>query len=201
MWRRLLALLGVRTAATVRAEGLADRAAIGAHAEKATGAQLWKLETRGWQVFHGRHIPGGRADLDHVLVPPDGTAVIILDTKAWHAAWYTQLKHGRLHCGTQDRHGQVEAVAGYARRVQMALGMPGVAVVPLVVVHGSQVRGAKGEYLEAPVDGGGRVFVLGIDRLVPELIRASKGIDSDAACRLAARVQEVLPPHPGSGVR
>ncbi|MFE9812342.1 NERD domain-containing protein [Streptomyces sp. NPDC005548] len=200
MWRRLLALLGVRSAASARLESQADRALIGARAEAATGRQLAKLETRGWAVFHGLSIPGSRVDLDHVIVPPDGRTVIVLDTKAWHAGWYTQLKGGRVHCGTQDRHAQIEAVAGYARRVHAELGMR-VTVWPLVVVHGSQVRGPRGEYLEAPVAGGGSVFVLGIERLVPELLHASKSVDGKAACKVAARVEEVLPPHPGSGVR
>lgn len=200
MWRRLLALLGVRSAATVRAESRADRALIGARAEAATGRQLWKLESRGWAVFHGLSIPGSRVDLDHVIVPPDGRTVVVLDTKAWRAGWYTQLKDGRVHCGAEDRHAQIEAVAGYARRVQAALGMR-VTVWPLVVVHGSQVRGPRGEYLAAPVGDGGVVFVLGIDRLVPELLYASKSVDAKAACKVADRVREVLPPHPGSGVR
>lgn len=200
VWRRLLALLGYRSAASARAESLADRALIGARAEAATGQQLWKLETRGWAVFHGLSIPGSRFDLDHVIVPPDGRTVIVLDTKAWNAGQPTYLEKGRVHCGTDDRHAQIEAVAGYARRVHAVLGMR-VTVWPLVVVHGSEVRGARGEYLEAPVAGGGVVFVLGIDRLVPELLHASKSVDAKAACKVAARVEKVLPPHPGSGVR
>lgn len=193
VWRRLLALLGFRVV-DARTEGLARRAEIGAVAEAATGAKLRILESRGWYVLHGRHVPGYRADLDHVLVPPNGLAVIVLDTKRWHARQTTYLKDGRVHCGGQDRHDQIEAVAGYAQRVQDVLWMPGVAVCPMVVVHGSRVAG---EYLEAPVEDGGTVFVLGVERLVPELLAASSGIDSKAANALAARVERVLPPYPG----
>ncbi|MFD1277338.1 NERD domain-containing protein, partial [Streptomyces kaempferi] len=111
MWRRLLALVGFQVV-DARMESLAQRAEKGAAAERATGAKLRILESRGWYVLHGRHVPGCRADLDHVLVPPNGRAVVVLDTKRWHAQQATYLKGGKVHCGGEDRHDQIEAVAG-----------------------------------------------------------------------------------------
>lgn len=193
VWRRLLAFLGFPVI-DARTEGRARRAEIGAEAEKATGAQLRVLESRGWYVLHGRQVPGYPSDLDHVLVPPTGTAVVVLDTKRWHAQRDTHLKGGRVHCGGEDRHEQIEAVARYAARVDRVLGMPGVAVWPLLVVHGSRIRGG---HLPAPVASGGVVHVLSVDRLVPELVKAAQGMDPHAARVLAGRVTAVLPPHRG----
>lgn len=191
MWRRLLALLGFG-AVDARTEALARRSEIGAEAERATGVQLRVLEDRGWYVAHGRQVPGYRADLDHVLVPPTGTAVVVLDTKRWHARRDTVLRGGRVHCGLEDRHGQIEAVARYAARVHRELGMPGVDVWPLLVIHGSRIPGG---HLAAPVAGGRVVHVLSVERLVPELVKAVNGWDPSAAGVLARRVDQVLPPY------
>lgn len=193
--RRVTAWVGLNPEAK-RADALTARVARGAEAEKRTGAELRVLESRGWYVLHGRQVPGYTSDLDHVLVPPTGTAVVVLDTKRWHAGWDwdTELKGGRVHCGLEDRHDQIEAVARYAGRVHKVLGMPGVAVWPLLVIHGSRIRGG---HLAAPVAGGGVVHVLSVERLVPELVKAARGMDPVAAGVLARRVTAALPPHRG----
>jgi hypothetical protein len=177
----------------VRADAVAARWDRGAKAERETARRLRRLRWHGWRVLHDRRLPGrGRANLDHVLVPPTGDSVIVLDTKCWHAGRETVLHDGRVHCGLEDRHAQVEAVARYAARVHQALGMPGVEVLPLLVVHGSQIPGG---HLAAPVAGGGVVHVLSADRLVPELVKAVNGRDLRAAKVLARRVDRVLPPY------
>jgi len=145
-------------------------------------------------VLHDRALPGSRANLDHVLVSPCGTALVVLDTKRWHAQRPTWLVRGRVCCGTEDRHGQVEAVARYARRVAGAVGVRGVAVWPLLVVHGSPVAGgflrARAEAFDGPV------WVLNPPHLVPTLANAPKGRDPQRAGELARRVAVVLPPYP-----
>jgi hypothetical protein len=191
LWRRLLALLGWNPAAR-RSDAVAARWDLGARAEQDTAGLLRVLETRGWLVLHDRAIPGSRANLDHVLVPPTGDAVVVLDTKRWHAGRETILHGSRVHCGLDDRHAQVEAVARYAARVHQALGMPGVEVLPLLVIHGSQIPGG---HLPAPVAGGGVVHVLSAERLVPDLVKAVKRVDRRAAKVLARRVAQVLPPY------
>lgn len=146
---------------------------------------------RGWHVRHDMQLRGRRFNLDHVLVSPCGTAVVVADTKRWHRGRTTTMAGGRVHCG-DDRHDQVEAVARYAHAVQAALGMPGVTVVPLVVVHGSPIAGGQ---LEAPVPGG-TVWVLGPGLVVPRLQGAVRGRpDPRRAAALAARVDSVLSPY------
>ncbi|MFF7795588.1 NERD domain-containing protein [Streptomyces sp. NPDC007991] len=140
LWRRVLAWLGLDAGAR-RREAVAARWDLGAAAEAQTANMLIAVQAAGWHVLHDRALPRSRANLDHVLVSPCGTAVVVLDTKRWHAQRATVLLRGRVHCGTDDRHGQIEAVARYAARVSQALGVPGVVVWPLLVVHGSPVAG------------------------------------------------------------
>lgn len=154
---------------------------------------LTALEARGWVVRHDLRLRGRRFNVDHGLVSPCGTAVVVLDTKNWHRGRPTALVGGRVHCGAEDRHEQVEKVAGYARLVEAALNMPGVAVWPLLVVHGSPVAGG---YLEARVQGWeGPVYVLGPDRLLPTLAGAPKATDARRAAAVVARVDSVLRPY------
>ncbi|KPI31413.1 hypothetical protein OV320_2629 [Actinobacteria bacterium OV320] len=108
----------------------------------------------------------------------------------------TCLVRGRVHCGTEDRHGQVEAVARYAVGVGRVLGMPGGSVWPLLVVHGSAVAG--GELAPNVVVEGwsGPVYVLSADRLVSRLAAAPKGVrDPVRAAAVAGRVDQVLRPY------
>ncbi|MGW1468482.1 nuclease-related domain-containing protein [Streptomyces sp. NPDC002308] len=197
MLRRLLALFGVRTAGARRAESVAARWEHGARGEETTAGLLAALEARGWGIRHDRQVPGRRFNLDHVLVSPCGTAVVVLDTKTWHRGRTTTVVGGRVHCGTQDRHGQVEAVARYAQVVSRALRMPGVVVWPLLVVHGSPVAGGQ---LEVQAPGwNGVVHVLGPDLLLPVLAAAPRAVNRARAAALARRVDTVLVPYIAPG--
>ncbi|MFF1916155.1 nuclease-related domain-containing protein [Streptomyces sp. NPDC058239] len=197
LWRRLLALLGVRTAGVRRADSQAARWQHGAAGEETTARMLTALEARGWVIRHDLRLRGRRFNLDHVLVSPCGTAVVVLDTKNWHRGRPTALVNGRVCCGAEDRHGEVGKVAGYARLVEAALGMAGVSVLPLLVVHGSAVAGG---YLEARVQGwDGPVYVLGPDRLLPTLAGAPKATDLRRAAAVAGRVDSVLLPYTEPG--
>jgi hypothetical protein len=176
---------------------VAARWDIGAAAEAQTAAMLRQLEARGWRIMHDRQLPGSRANLDHVLVSPCATAVVVLDTKRWHAQRPTTLVGGRVHCGDQDRHGQIAAVASYAQRAARALGMPAEAVWPLLVIHGSRIQGGR---LEARAPGwGGIVHVLGPEFLVPTLAGAPQGRDQRRAAAVASRVDQVLRPYGEGG--
>jgi len=195
VWRRVLTAVGV-TAHTRRADARAMVWEIGGGAEAVTASMLATLERHGWHVLHDRALPGwGRANLDHVLVSPCGTAVVVLDTKRWHAQRQTALVRDRVHCGTEDRHDQVEKVARYAAHVTRLLEMPDGAVWPLLVVHGSRIRGG---HLKARADAwSGVVHVLGPDYLVPTLTAAPTTRDSQRAALLAQRVGQALPPYTG----
>lgn len=192
LWRRVTAWLGLNPAAR-RADARAALWAHGAAGETATVALLAPLTAAGWHIRHDLRLPDSRANLDHVLVSPCGTAVVVLDSKAWHRGRPTTLVRGRVQCGAEDRHEQIEKVAGYAARVQVALGVPGVVVWPLLVVHGSPVAGGRLEARAAGWDG--PVWVLGPDWLVPTLASAPAGRDLRRAAAVAGRVDEVLRPY------
>ncbi|MEU5742013.1 nuclease-related domain-containing protein [Streptomyces tendae] len=163
--------------------------------EEWTAALLTRLPA-GWTVLHDLRVPDRRFNLDHVLIPPSGAGLIVLDSKKWHAQRSTTVVRGRVHCGQQDRHVQVEKVAGYASAVAGALGVPASMVMPMLVVHGSPV--AAGGRLDVPVPGWERiVYVLGADRLVDVLagMPGGRGPVQPAALVLAAKARRVLPPY------
>lgn len=188
-WRRLLRLVGV-DATDRRLEGQAVRRDHGAQGERWTAELLARLPA-GWAVFHDRAVPGRRFNVDHLVVPPSGLGVIVLDSKKWHAGYPTNVVAGRVHCGRQDRHEQVEALAGYASAVAARLGVPAAAVLPLMVVHGSTVDGRA---VDVRVPAWEReVRVLGADMLVSTLLRMPGGRDPVRAAALAQRVIERLP--------
>jgi hypothetical protein len=195
VWRRVTAWAGANPEA-VRADAVAGRWERAAEAERATARLLWGLRWRGWRILHDRRLPGhGRANVDHVLVSPCGTAVVVLDTKAWRRTWTTHLVAGRVYCEAEDRHGEAVKVAKYAATVGRLLGLPAGAVWPVLVVHGSPVAGGV---LEARVQGWpGPVWVLDPSRLVPALAAAPSGWSWRRAALLAARVARTLPPYAG----
>jgi hypothetical protein len=181
-----------------RADAVADRWEHGAVGEATTARLLAPLSRAGWHVRHDLRLAGRRFNVDHVLVSPCGTAVVVADTKTWHRGRPTTLVRCRVHCGdprlgpADDRHDQVEAVARYARLVEAALGLPGVVVVPLVIVHGSPVAAGG---LEALVPGG-MVWVLGSGQVVPRLQQAVRTLpDQYRARALADQVDRVLRPY------
>lgn len=192
LWRRLTAAVGMNSAAA-RADAQAALWARGAAGEDATARMLAPLRAVGWKIRHDVRLPGRRFNLDHVLISPCGTALVVLDTKVWHRGRITALVRGRVHCGTEDRHDQVVKVAEYAAAVQAALGLAGVTVWPLLVVHGSRVAGGV---LAARVPGwDGPVWVLSPPYLVPTLAKAPKVRDPARAAAVAARVDRVLVPY------
>lgn len=204
--RKVLAWAGLNQAAK-DADALTVRAKHGAVGEQRTAAMLAQLPA-GWTVFHGRKLPGYSNDYDHVLGSPCGNAVVALDTKRWHAGRETTLIRGRVHCGREDRHGQIEAVARYAARLQQALNLPGVVVWPLLVVHGSRISSPPfpAGRLEAPVQVKGRggavvwsgvVHVLGPEYLVPTPASAPREAHPARAGALVRHVDRVLPRPPG----
>lgn len=189
--RKVLAWAGLNPAAR-RADALTARVAHGVVGEQWTAERLARLPA-GWTVLYGRKLPGYANDYDAVVVPPNGAAVIVVDTKRWRKNWQTTLQNGLVYCGPENRHDQVEKVARHAARLETALGVPGIRVWPLLVVHGSTIRGGR---LEARArDWAGIVHVLGPDWLVPTLMASVKsGPDPAAAAWLAGRVNQVLPP-------
>ncbi|MFJ1900471.1 nuclease-related domain-containing protein [Streptomyces sp. NPDC088115] len=193
LWRRLLVVMGVRTAGMRRADSAAARWEHGAVGEDATAGLLAALEARGWWIRHDVRLRGRQFNVDHVAVSPCGTAVVVVETKHWHRGRTTTARSGRVFCGAEDRHGQVEKAVKYARLIEAAMNMPGVAVLPVMVVHGSPVAGG---FLQARVTGWeGPVYVLSPDLLLPTLAGAPKVTDARRATAVVARVDSVLLPY------
>lgn len=193
-WRTVLRWFGVN-AVDRRLEAAAVRRDHGRLGEEWTAALLARLPD-GWTVLHDLRVPGRRFNLDHVLVPPSGAGLIVLDSKKWHAQRPTALVRGRVYCGQEDRHVQVEKVAGYASAIAQALRVPASMVMPMLVIHGSPVT--PGGRLDVPVAAWERtVHVLGADRLLAALVGMPGGRDpvQPAALVLAAKARRVLPPY------
>ncbi|WP_042174657.1 nuclease-related domain-containing protein [Streptomyces sp. NBRC 110035] len=190
-WGHITAWAGMNPEAA-RADATAARWELGARAERATARLVRPLWWRGWRIRHDLRMAGRRFNIDHVLVAPCGTAVVVGDTKRWHAGRATHAVGGRLFCEAEDRHGEAEKAAGYARLLQDALGLPGVVVWPVLIVHGSPV--AAGGHVQV-VAGAGVVQVVAADRVRGLLRGASSGWSWSRARRVAARVDEVLRPY------
>ncbi|MEV5451627.1 nuclease-related domain-containing protein [Streptomyces sp. NPDC052535] len=190
-WRTVLRWCGVN-ANNRRLEAAAVRQEQGSLGEQQTAALLARLPA-GWTVFHDLAVPGRRFNLDHVLIPPSGAGVIVLDSKKWRRTWPTTLVRGRVQCGPQDRHQQIVNFAGYVSGTAAALGVPAGMLMPVIVVHGSPVAGGR---LDVPVPEWERtVHVLAADRLVDVLagMPGGRGPVQPAAAALAARVRQTLP--------
>jgi hypothetical protein len=197
--RRVTAWLGINQAAA-RADALTARVEHGVVGEQWTAALLSRLPA-GWAVFYGRKLPGYANDYDALLIPPSGDAVVAADTKRWRRSrgWQTTLRAGRVYCGPEDRHEQIEKAARAAKRLERALAVPGVRVWPMLVVHGSQIVAPPfpvGRLEARAPDWDGVVHVLGPEYLVPTLVASVKGpADPGRAVWLAERVNTVLPPY------
>ncbi|WP_329380435.1 nuclease-related domain-containing protein [Streptomyces sp. NBC_01716] len=194
-WRRVLAWIGIGGRAARRTDARAALWSHGAAGEEQTARLLVELQARGWVVWHDLMLWGRRFNLDHILISPCGTVVVVLDTKAWRRTWTTGLVYGRVHCGPDDRHSQIEKVASYAQAVAAVAGLHPAVVRPLIVVHGSPVAGG---FLEAMTPHG-PVHVLSPGFLVPTLLKAPGVPDAWRARALAEQVERVLAPFAGRG--
>lgn len=185
------AWMGVNPEAA-RADAVAARWELGGKAERETARLVRRLRWRGWRIRHDLRLAGRRFNVDHVLVSPCGTAVVVGDTKRWNAGQATTEVGGRLFCGAQDRHGEAEKVARYAVLVGEALGVP-VAVWPVLIIHGSPVPVPGGHLQVATAYGVVQVVAAGEIRRV--LQAGPQGWSWRKARLVAARVDEVLRPH------
>ncbi|MGW0014735.1 nuclease-related domain-containing protein [Streptomyces tendae] len=195
-WRTVLRWCGIN-ANNRRLEAAAIRQEQGSLGEQQTAVLLARLPA-GWTVFHDLAVPGRRFNLDHVLIPPSGAGLIVLDSKKWRRSYQgrpclTTLVRGRVYCGEQDRHEQIVRFAGYVSGTAAALGVPAGMLMPVIVVHGSPVAGGR---LDVAVPEWERtVHVLTADWLVDVLagMPGGRGPVQPAATALAARVRQTLP--------
>jgi hypothetical protein len=112
----------------------------GAAGERRTARLLGQLERQGWAVLHDLAVPGSRANLDHLAIGPGG--VFVIDSKQYRGRLQLD-PSGRLWHGRYPLASTLRAVSFEADRAAQALPDPGMAVVPIVAVHGAQVPWGK----------------------------------------------------------
>jgi Nuclease-related domain len=132
----------------------------GAAGERRTARLLAPLERHGWAILHDLAIPGSTANLDHLALGPGG--VFVIDSKQYRGRLQLDAS-GKLWHGRHPLAPTLGAVSWEADQAAQALPDPGVAVVPIVAVHGAQVPWSK-----VVVDG---VPVVAVQRL-PSMLRA-----------------------------
>jgi hypothetical protein len=142
----------------------------GAHGERQTARLLDRLTRDSYVVFHDLAMPGSPANVDHLVISPNG--VFVIDSKQWTGsvhlgadglAWHN---HYRL-----DR--TLETVRWEAETVGRLLGTR---IHPLLCVHGAHVHG-------------GGLHAQGVAIVPGHLLRSALGYDrvlSDADVALLA---------------
>jgi nuclease-like protein len=112
----------------------------GAAGERRTARLLEPLERDGWAVLHDLAVPGSRANLDHLVIGPGG--VFAIDSKQYRGRLQLD-PTGRLWHGRYPLAPAVRAASWEADQAAQVLPDPGMAVVPIVAVHGAQVPWGK----------------------------------------------------------
>jgi hypothetical protein len=135
-------LAAVATAWGLRFRSSSDAGAWrrGAAGERRTARLLAPLERHGWAILHDLALPSSRANLDHLAIGPGG--IFVIDSKQYRGR--LQLDgSGRLWHGRYPLAPTLQAVSFEADQAALILPDPGVAVVPIVAVHGAQVPWGK----------------------------------------------------------
>jgi hypothetical protein len=112
----------------------------GAAGERRTARLLGPLERQGWAVLHDLAVPGSRANLNHLVIGPGG--VFVIDSKQYRGRLGLD-PSGRLWHGRSPLAPTLRTVSFEADQAAQVLPDPGVAVVPIVAVHGAQVPWGK----------------------------------------------------------
>jgi Nuclease-related domain len=112
----------------------------GAVGERRTARLLGPLERQGWAVLHDLAVPGSRANIDHLVIGPGG--VFVIDSKQYRDRLQLD-PSGRLWHGRYSLTSALRAVSFEADRVAQVLPDPGVAVVPIMAVHGARIPWGK----------------------------------------------------------
>jgi hypothetical protein len=112
----------------------------GATGERRTARLLEPLEQHGWAVLHDLAIPGSQANIDHLVIGPGG--VFAIDSKQYRGRLQLDAV-GKLWHGRYPLAPAVRAASWGADQAAQVLPDPGMAVVPIVAVHGAQVPWGK----------------------------------------------------------
>jgi hypothetical protein len=142
----LAALAGVTVAAglgwVLRFRSSPDTVACrrGAAGERRTARLLAPLERHGWAILHDLAIPGSAANIDHLVIGPGG--VFVIDSRQYRGRLPFD-SSGRLWHGRYPLAPTLRTVSFEADQAAQVLPNPGMAVVPIVAVHGAQVPWGK----------------------------------------------------------
>jgi hypothetical protein len=112
----------------------------GAAGERRTAQLLGPLERHGWAVLHDLAVPRSRANIDHLVIGPGG--VFVIDSKQYRGRLQLDPSGGLWH-GRYPLAPTLKAVSFEADQAAVVLPDPGMAVVPIVAVHGAQVPWGK----------------------------------------------------------
>jgi hypothetical protein len=112
----------------------------GSAGERRTAQLLDPLEQHGWVVLHDLAVPHSQANIDHVVIGPGG--VFVIDSKQYRGRLQLD-STGRLWHGRYPLAPTLQAVSFEADQAAVVLPDPGLAVVPIVAVHGAQVPWGK----------------------------------------------------------
>jgi hypothetical protein len=108
----------------------------GAAGERRTARLLGPLERQGWVVLHDLAVPGSRANIDHLVIGPGG--VFVIDSKQYRGRLHLD-GSGRLWHGRHPLAPTLGAVSWEADQAAQVLPDSGMAVVPIMAIHGAQV--------------------------------------------------------------
>jgi hypothetical protein len=155
----------------------------GARGERHTARQLDRLTRHGWVVFHDLAVPDSRANADHLIIGPAG--VFLADSKNWrgHLAFAPD---GTLWHGSYPLTATLATIGFEAQAIAGALAVPGLAVEPLLVVHGSTIPWGE-QYL-------GGIAILPARRLVATLLALPPLLTDQQVTQLAGRAMARLHP-------
>jgi nuclease-like protein len=120
----------------------------GAAGERRTARLLSQLEQYGWAVLHDLAVPASRANIDHLVIGPGG--VFVIDSKQYRGRLQLD-RIGRMWHSGYPLTPALRAVSFEADQAAQVLPDPGMAVVPIVAVHGAQVPWDKVVMAGVPV--------------------------------------------------
>jgi hypothetical protein len=155
----------------------------GARGERRTARQLDRLTRHGWVIFHDLAVPDSRANADHLLIGPAG--VFLADSKNWRGH-LVFAPDGTLWHGSYPLTATLATIGFEARAIADALAVRGLAVEPLLVVHGSTIPWGE-QYL-------GGVAVLPAGRLVATLLALPVLLTDQQVTQLAGHAMARLHP-------
>jgi hypothetical protein len=122
--------------------------------ERRTARLLGPLERQGWAVLHDLAVPHSQAKIDHLVIGPGG--VFVIDSKQYRSRLQLD-PSGRLWHGRYPLAPTLQAVSFEADQAAQVLPDPGMAVVPVVAVHGAQVPWGRIVVHGVPVVSAGRL--------------------------------------------